>query len=92
MCCSCFSCTQYVHLYDVASESIDCVLDMTNGSGTKIPFTDFYNLALDHWDLMSEYFQWTSPNTSSGFAISSFQYWLIGKMLSGFRFASIRSS
>ena len=26
-----------------------------------VPYTDFYNTALDHTDLMTEYYAWQSP-------------------------------
>uniref|UniRef100_A0A914V3A1 HECT-type E3 ubiquitin transferase n=1 Tax=Plectus sambesii TaxID=2011161 RepID=A0A914V3A1_9BILA len=39
-----------------------------------VPFTDFYNNSLDHWDLMTDFNQWQSPITSVGFSFCHYPF------------------
>ncbi len=49
-------------------------LDAANDIGNLIPFTEFYNESLDHWDLMSDFQQWQTPTVNAGFSFCQYPF------------------
>ena len=45
------------------------LLNAANNLGQNlVEFTDFYNVSLDHMDLMSEYYTWQNPDRPGQFS------------------------
>ena len=45
------------------------LLNAANNLGPNIvEYTDFYNVSLDHMDLMSEYYTWQNPDRPGQFS------------------------
>lgn len=51
------------------------ILNTANNLGNQIvPFTEFYNNSVDHWDLMSEYGNWETPSPAAAFSFCQYPF------------------